>query len=127
MTRKKKKVIIGFAVALVVVVIIVLNLVRSSEKAIQVQAEEVHTGTITSTVSAAGKVQPETEVDISANVSGKIVRLGVKEGQPVEQGQFLVQLDRNRYQALVEQAQAQLTSAEARLVEAETEYRRVKE
>ncbi|KPL18040.1 MAG: hypothetical protein AMJ92_09810 [candidate division Zixibacteria bacterium SM23_81] len=127
MATKKKKVISGLAVALVVIVIIVLNLVRSSEKAIQVQAEEVNRGKITSTVSAAGKVQPETEVDISANVSGKIVRLGVKEGQRVEQGQFLVQLDRNRYQALVDQAQAQLTSAEARLVEAEAEYRRVKE
>jgi HlyD family secretion protein len=124
---KKKKLIIGLAVALVVVVIIIFNLVRSSEKALEVQAEEVKKGTITSTVSAAGRVQPETEVDISANVSGKIVRLGVKEGDRVQQGQFLVQLDRNRYQALVDQAQAQLTSAQARLVEAEAEYRRAKQ
>jgi len=123
---KKKKLIIGLAVALVVVVIIVLNLARSSEKALKIQAEEVKKGTITSTVSAAGRVQPETEVDISANVSGKIVRLGVKEGDRVQRGQFLVQLDRNRYQALLDQAQAQLLSAEARLVEAEAEYRRAK-
>jgi HlyD family secretion protein len=127
MVRKKKKLFIGLAVGLFVVVIIVLNLVRSSEKALKVQAEEVKRGEITSTVSAVGKVQPEMEVDISANVSGKIVRLGVKEGDGVEEGQFLVRLDRNRYQALVDQAQAQLTSAEARLVEAEAEYRRVKE
>jgi len=127
MAKKKKKVIIGAAVGLLVVVIIVLNVVKSSEKALKVQAEKVKRGEITSTVSAAGKVQPEMEVDISANVSGKIVRLGVKEGDGVEEGQFLVQLDRNRYQALVDQAQAQLTSAEARLVEAEAEYRRVQE
>ena len=127
MGKKKKKLIIGSAVGLLVVVIIVLNLVRSSEKALEVQAEKVQRGEITSTVSAAGKVQPEMEVDISANVSGMIVRLGVKEGDGVEEGQFLVQLDRNRYQALVDQAQAQLTSAEARLVEAEAEYRRVQE
>ena len=127
MTRKKKKLFIGLAIGLFVVVIIVLNLVRSSEKAVKVQAEEVQRGKITSTVSAACKVQPEMEVDISANVSGRIVQLGVKEGDRVEKGQFLVQLDRNRYQALVDQAQAQLTSAEARLVEAEAEYRRVKE
>ncbi len=125
--KKKKKVIIGLAIGIFMVAIIVLNLARSSEKAIKVQAEEVKKGTITSTVSAAGKVQPETEVDISANVSGKILKLGVKEGDRVVEGQFLVQLDRARYQALVEQAQAQLTSAEARLVEAEAEYRRMKQ
>ncbi len=125
--KKKKKVIIGLAIGLVVVVIIVLNLTRSSEKALTVQAEKVKKGRITATVSAAGKIQPETEVDISANVSGKIVRMGIKEGDPVEQGQFLVQLDRNRYQALVDQAQAQLASAKARLVEAEAEYRRIKQ
>jgi len=105
MTRKKKKLFIGLAIGLFVVVIIVLNLVRSSEKAVKVQAEEVQRGKITSTVSAACKVQPEMEVDISANVSGRIVQLGVKEGDRVEKGQFLVQLDRNRYQALVDQAQ----------------------
>ena len=125
--KKKKKVIIGLAIALVVVIIVVLNLTRSAEKALPIQAEKVKLGKITSTVSAAGKIQPETEVDISANVSGKIVRLGIKEGDAVEQGQFLIQLDRNRYQALVDQAQAQLASAKARLVEAEAEYRRVKQ
>ena len=125
--KKKKKVIIGLAIGLVLVIIIVLNITRSSEKSVTVQAEKARTGTIASTVSAAGKIQPETEVDISANVSGKIVRLGIKEGDPVEKGQFLVQLDRNRYQALVDQAQAQLASAQARLVEAGAEYRRVKQ
>jgi HlyD family secretion protein len=124
---KKKKMIIGAAIGVVVVIIVVLNITRSSEKSLTVQAEKVHRGSIASTVSAAGKIQPETEVDISANVSGKIVRLGVKEGDAVEQGQFLVQLDRNRYQALVDQAQAQLASARARLVEAQAEYRRVKQ
>jgi HlyD family secretion protein len=127
MTKKKKKMIIGLVIGLVVVIIVVLNITRSSEKSVTVQAEKVKTGSIASTVSAAGKIQPETEVDISANVSGKIVRMGVQEGDPVERGQFLVQLDRNRYQALVDQAQAQLASADARLVEAEAEYRRVKQ
>ncbi len=125
--KKKKKVIIGLAIGLVVVIIIVLNVTRSSEKSMTVQAEKVQTGKIASTVSAAGKIQPETEVDISANVSGKILGLGVKEGDAVKQGQFLVQLDRNRYQALVDQAQAQLASAQARLVEAQAEYRRIKQ
>jgi HlyD family secretion protein len=125
--KKKRKVIIGLVIGLVVMIIVVVNLTRSSQKALVVQAEAVKRGHITSTVSAAGKIQPETEVDISANVSGKIVRLGVKEGDAVEQGQFLVQLDRNRYQALVDQAQAQLASAQARLVEAQAEYRRIRQ
>src|SRR5919109_1197123 len=48
-------------------------------------------------VSATGKIQPKTKVDISADVSGKIEKLAVVEGQWVTKGTFLIGLARERY------------------------------
>ena len=60
-----------------------------------------------------GRIQPVTQVNISADVSAKITRLAVKEGDWVEKGQFLLELDRERYVAEVESAEANLRSSEA--------------
>ncbi len=60
------------------------------------------------TVNATGKIQPMIQVNISADVSAKITRLEVEEGQWVEQGTLLVELDRERYLASVESAEANL-------------------
>src|SRR6185295_1124772 len=64
-------------------------------------------------VSATGKIQPKTKVDISADVSGKIEKLAVVEGQWVKQGAFLVGLARERYVAAVESAVANVSAAKA--------------
>jgi HlyD family secretion protein len=64
-------------------------------------------------VSATGKIQPKTKVDISADVSGKIEKLAVVEGQWVEKGAFLVGLARERYVAAVESAVATVSAAQA--------------
>src|SRR4026209_323461 len=62
-------------------------------------------------VSATGKIQPKTKVDISADVSGKIEKLPVVEGQWVEKGAFLIGLSRERYLAAVESAVANVSAA----------------
>jgi HlyD family secretion protein len=53
------------------------------------------------------------QVKISADVSARITRLAVKEGQWVEKGAFLLELDRDRYLAAIESAEATVRSAEA--------------
>ncbi len=128
----KKWFIIG-GVALVLIIIIIANLSRSGEETKQVNADTVGRGDITALVTASGKVKAKTEVDISANVSAKIVELPVKEGERVSKGQLLVQLDAIRYQAAVDQyraslasAQAQAELAEAQLEEAGLAYERAK-
>ena len=80
---------------------------------IEVQTSPVEARKIVQTVVATGRIQPVTQINISADVSAKITRLAVKEGDWVERGQFLLELDRERYLAEVESAEANLRSSEA--------------
>jgi HlyD family secretion protein len=79
----------------------------------EVQTSKVSRAKIVQTVNGTGKIQPRTQVKISADVSARITQLPVKEGQWVEKGQLLVTLDRDRYLAAVESAEATVRSAEA--------------
>ena len=117
---KKKKILIGVVVGVVVAVFVVFNLVKSTEKGISVQVKKVKRGDLTAKVSASGRIQPAKKVDISANVSAKIITIAVEEGDRVEEGQLLVQLDPTLYKARVEGARASLNSfqAQARLAKA---------
>ena len=110
---KRKPLLIG--VAAVVVVGAVGGMVLSGRRAkpLEVQIGKVDRRKIVQTVTATGKIQPEIQVEISADVSGKIIRLPVVEGQWVEKGAFLVALDRERYVAAVESAEASVSSAQA--------------
>lgn len=83
------------------------------EEFVEVQTAEVGRETIVQKVNATGRIQPETQVRISADVSAKIVALHVEEGDWVEKGQLLVELDRERYEAEVERAEANVRSAQA--------------
>jgi HlyD family secretion protein len=83
------------------------------EKPLEIQTAKVDRNKIIQKVSATGKIQPKTKVEISADVSAKITQLPVVEGQWVEKGTFLVGLDRERYAAMVESAEANVHSAEA--------------
>ncbi len=78
-----------------------------------VQTAKVERLEIVQTVTATGKIQPEIRVKISADVSAKITRLAVKEGGWVEEGDFLLELDRERYVAATERAEASLRSSQA--------------
>ncbi|UCF78131.1 MAG: efflux RND transporter periplasmic adaptor subunit [Candidatus Eiseniibacteriota bacterium] len=113
MSRKRKIILIVGGVAAVVLLIVLGNMGRSSDKGLKIQAADVSVGSITSTVRAPGSIRPEKEVQISASVPAEIVNLAVKEGDPVEQGQLLLQLDKSEYLAQVEQRRATLRTAEA--------------
>src|SRR5882672_12350407 len=82
-------------------------------KPIAVQTAKADRQRIVQRVSATGKIQPKTKVDISADVSGKIEKLAVVEGQWVNKGAFLIGLARDRYVAAVESAVANVSAAEA--------------
>lgn len=123
---KKKLIIIGTVVVVVVGGVVSMNAGRSSKKGASVLTEKVTSGDLEQRVSATGKVVPPTEVKISANVSGRITRIAVEEGDAVEKGDLLVELDRERYAYSVSKAQSALAEAEARLVKAELEFDRQK-
>lgn len=131
---KKRTMVVAAAVAVVGIAVAVFALRGRGEKPLEIQTAEADHQKVVQKANATGKVQPKTQVKISADVSARIMRLGVKEGDRVEQGQFLVELDRQAYLAAVERAQANVRSAEANarlvresMMQAEREFIRAKE
>lgn len=101
-----------------------------SDDAKQVNVEKSARRSLSESVSASGKIQPETEVKIQSQVSGEIVELPVKEGDMVKQGQVLVRINpdlyessANRAQASLNSAKSSLSSAKARLAQAEAQFK----
>lgn len=84
---------------------------RQKPKGEEVTVEQVTRRSINETVSASGKIFPETEVKISSDVSGEIIDLYVKEGDSVVAGQILAKIKPDEYQSLVEQGEASLSTA----------------
>lgn len=82
---------------------------------IQVAIEKAQKRTIVETVSASGKVQPEIEVKLSAEVSGEVVELHVKEGDVVKKGQLLCKVRPDVLQSGFDRAVASLNSQKASL------------
>ena len=113
---KKKKILIGSGLVVVIAVVVALNLGKKKDDAIEVQTEKVKRGDVTKTVTASGKIQPVTDIKISSNVSAKIMKLTVKEGDRVTKGQLLVSLDRTNYEAAANQAKAELLRAKAQVM-----------
>lgn len=125
---RKKKIIIFSILGLVVIALVVLVVLGSNkENIITVQSEKIERRTITQVVSATGKIQPETQVKINAEVSGEIIELPVREGQRVRRGQLLVKIKPDAYQAQYERSLASQAINEANLRKAEAEYKRVTE
>lgn len=104
--------------------LVAVNVARQGKgKAESVQLAKVRREDVTSRVRAPGKIEPKTQVKVSADVPGKVVFLGVKEGDRVRMGQLLLQLDDIQYRSAHQQARAALASAQARLREAQSALR----
>src|SRR5919112_3756745 len=84
----------------------------------EVRLEQVSRQDLVSAVTASGKIEPQTSVDISADITGRIIRIAVQEGDLVTKGQFLIQIDPAQYQAAVSRAQGVVSSTEATLSQA---------
>jgi HlyD family secretion protein len=100
----------------------------------EVRMEQVSRRDLVSAVTASGKIEPRTSVDVSADITGRIIRIAVEEGDRVTKGQFLLQIDPAQYQAAVSQAQAVVSSTQATLLQtranrdqAEREWKRADE
>ena len=109
-----KRLSIGIGVAVLVAAGVGGALFVKSRRVKPIEVEVVQSARqrIVQEVSGTGKIKPRTEVKISADVSAKIVRLPVVEGQWVEKGALLVELDRERFVAAVESAEANVGAAE---------------
>lgn len=121
---KKKKTILIISAAVVLVVFIILAIVKNQEKLIPVTVESVEKGKIVSLVTATGKVEAKSRVNISADVMGKIVNLPVVEGENVKKGQLLLEIDKTQTLADVAQGRAALASARANEEQARINFER---
>lgn len=110
---KKKVILIGLPIVVLIAVIAAVAMRGGEDEALEVQTAKVDRQKIVQKVSATGKIQPKTQVKISADVSGKITKLAVVEGQWVERGTLLIELDRTRHLASVESAEASVRAAQA--------------
>jgi HlyD family secretion protein len=134
--KKKSNKFLPYIIALVVILIIVLVVGKKQgwfgkEFQINVSTKVVESRTITELITANGKVQPETEIKISPDVSGEIIDLNVAEGDEVKKGQLLLVIKPDIYiqqlnmsEASLSSSQARLAQADARLIESELSFKR---
>ncbi|MGE6218716.1 efflux RND transporter periplasmic adaptor subunit [Nubsella zeaxanthinifaciens] len=135
---KLKHILIGVGVILGLLIILKLAGVIGKEKPVQVTVEKVGEKTVTETVTASGKIQPETEVKLSSEVSGEVTELLVKEGDMVKKGQLLCKVrpdilqsgyeravaSYNSQKASVAASQQSLVQSQANFANAEATYKR---
>ena len=127
-------------IAIIAAVVLIIGLITAKklgwigqEEGMAVEVSTVERMAITETVIASGKIQPEVEVKISAEVSGEIIQLPFQEGASVKKGDLLVKINPdlflaavNRSKAAMNTAKASLASAKAQFIEAERNYNRNK-
>jgi HlyD family secretion protein len=116
--------ILGIAVVVLILFAIIGKKAGWFGKAVTVKVavEKVELRSITETITANGKIQPEKEVKISPDVSGEIVELNVKEGDHVEKGILLCRIKPDVYISQKDMSEAAISSAKARLAQSEAQF-----
>jgi HlyD family secretion protein len=133
-SKKRRKIIIFSVILLALAGLGAFAFLHKKEPVIHVETAKVARTNITETVIANGRIQPVLQVKISAEVSGEIIELPIKEGQSVKKGDLLVKIKPDVYIASVNQAKAMYESAQAgqmqavaNLEKAEADYVRNKD
>ncbi|HET8622489.1 MAG TPA: efflux RND transporter periplasmic adaptor subunit [Gemmatimonadales bacterium] len=105
--------VIGGAVAGAVVV-------KKKNKAIEVRMENVAKHDLIAAVTASGRIEAEKQVDVTADITGRILNIAVQEGDMVQRGQFLIQIDPVQFEGAVARNEALQASSQASLIQART-------
>ncbi|KOH45065.1 efflux RND transporter periplasmic adaptor subunit [Sunxiuqinia dokdonensis] len=126
MAKSKKNKLLPYLLIFLVVIIILLVVGKKQgwlgkDFEVKVTTQTVESKTITELITANGKVQPETEVKISPDVSGEIIDMDIQEGDEVKQGQLLVVIKPDIYIQTLNRAEAALNSSKARLAQTEAQ------
>ncbi len=122
---------IGGTVVVAIAALAFLSAKKNQSKPVEVRTEAVESRDLVASVTASGQIEPKTKVNVSADVTGKIVRLAVKEGDIVKKGQFLLQIDPEQVTAALQRAEAALAATKAQeaqsranLLQAQKNYER---
>ncbi len=109
--------------AIVVVVgggLFALTAAKRGSRATEVRLEPVSGRDLVAAVTASGKIEAETKVDVSSDITGRITRIAVQEGDMVTKGQFLIQIEPDQYLSVVNRLEGQVAQSEASLAQART-------
>ncbi len=128
MSKKTVYILIGGAVVVIASLVILskTGVIGKKDVGTEVEIAQVNPLTITETVSATGKIQPEIEVKISSEVSGEIIALNVKEGQVVKKGDLLVKINPDLYTSGYNRSVSNLSGTKASLNQADASYNEAK-
>jgi HlyD family secretion protein len=117
MTRRKKFFVFG-GLAAVVIILIAFNAAAQGDRGESVRIAEVERRDLVATVTASGQIEPTRAVDISADITGRIIRIPVEEGDWVQRGDLVLRIDPSQYEAAVARGRATLASAQASALQA---------
>ncbi len=125
-SKRKKNNVLKYLLWTVGILVVLLIIGRSmgwigQEKLTEVYTSKVKLTEIIEKVTSSGKIQPETEVKISPEVSGEIVEVLIKEGDSVRQGQLLVRIRPDILRDVVEGARANYNVTRSNLAQTETQ------
>ena len=121
MSKQAKWITVGI-VAVLVAGLGAATAMKKGSKPVDVRIDSVQTRDLVASVTASGQVIPHTKVGLAADISGRITRLAVKEGDMVTKGQFLLQIDPAQYEAAVQRSEAALASARAQMAQSKASY-----
>jgi HlyD family secretion protein len=107
----KKKLLIGTGVVVILGGIAFANFKFKRVEGVTVNTEVVKSRDLEALVSASGKIQPKKFVNISADTMGRVTNLAVEEGDRIEKGQFLLQIDPRNLRSAVQRTEASLQAA----------------
>ena len=109
----RKKILIGVGVAIVLGAATTLSVLQGRNRGLEVRTEAIERRDLVEIVTASGNIRARRTVDISSDVSARVQRLYVQEGDDVRQGQRLLTLDPEQYRAILSRNQASLAQARA--------------
>jgi HlyD family secretion protein len=124
--RSKKKIIIIGLLIVVVGMVVIVSMNRSGNGLTVVQADLAYIDDISEAVTASGRIEPQTKVDIVSEVSAQIRNIFVSEGALVEKGDVLLLLDTVQLKTDYAQARFSLDELTARADAARTEFEKDK-
>ena len=94
--------------------------VKKKNKATEVRMENVAKHDLVAAVTASGRIEAEKQVDVTADITGRIMHIAVQEGDMVRKGQFLIQIDPVQFEGAVARNEALQASSQASLIQART-------
>ena len=123
MAKSKKKILLAASAAIIVILIIIGR--SKGPEGIEVTLEKPLIGTIVESIPANGKIQPVTEVKISPDVSGEIIKLNFQEGDAVEKGDLILQIKQDVYISARYRAEASLNAVKAQYLQQQAQVQQI--